>query len=830
MDIECGTIPIGMPFPGMQAHILDQYYQPVFVGQVGELFLDGVQHFEGYYNQDYLTEQTRYGSLYRTGDLVRQDSMSGKLYYEGRRDFQIKLRGQRVELGEIERCLLECVPTCAVIKCDEQLVAYVQGKDIHPEHLRSHCKSRLPLFMIPSNFIVMDHFPLNTNGKLDRRALSKLVKLPLAADVVHMAPNNELELIVHRLWCQVLNCDGPISTKANFFSLGGHSMLLMQLYHRYQTSFEFDSKTTPIVSFFRQSSIAEHATILEKAIHITNKNDLTSWKSLHLTQGLASFAQERIHLDQQMRFLDIKHDQNSVAPYNELTVLKLTTGTVSLLRLQRAVRCVMAKHQILRTSLDFAPDGDMLVQRVTKRHQTFDFAPQQTFEDNKHLKVLLSQIIRNVNLFNLSNGLVFHCQPLRHCLSENNSNSDLLLQNDIILIAIHHIAIDRTSLQIFLKDLSDAYNRDTPLTIDADALQYIDYAAHERQLDMSTSGDFWRAQLDGYDLERGLVLPVDRHRLSNNERSGRAWVGQFSFDDDLSRSFLSFASSHNVTLFQLGLATFYAYLFKLTGGQQDLCVGSINANRYRVELRDLIGMFVATLPYRVQLDPNGSFEQLVEQVRDRCLSILEHSHYPLQHIIGSHHAPAFLETMFDFITIESNDEQMSLDGAVLESVPLEQSDSIAKFDMMVTLVHSQSTGISCSIVCSQDLFDDTTVQLMTERFSCLLHHLFNSALFTTEKQPLHQLSLILPHEQLLIDAMKNNDNHRPSSTDQTISQLFCEKVSSYSQKVAVDLDEQSLTYSELLVYAQHLAVVLIDTHGVKEGDIVCQCVERSLSM
>ncbi|CAF1675391.1 unnamed protein product, partial [Adineta ricciae] len=113
---------------------------------------------------------------------------------------------------------------------------------------------------------------------------------------------------------------------------------------------------------------------------------------------------------------------------------------------------------------------------------------------------------------------------------------------------------------------------------------------------------------------------------------------------------------------------------------------------------------------------------------------------------------------------------------------------------------------------------------------CLLHHLFNSALFTTEKQPLCQLSLILPHEQLLIDAMKNNDNHRPSSTDQIISQLFYEKASNYSQKVAVDLDEQFLTYSELLVYAQHLAVVLIDTHGVKVGDIVCQCVERSLSM
>ncbi|CAF1681427.1 unnamed protein product, partial [Adineta ricciae] len=440
------------------------------------------------------------------------------------------------------------------------------------------------------------------------------------------------------------------------------------------------------------------------------------------------------------------------------------------------------------------------------------------------------EILRCSDLFDLATGRVLHCQIIRQHTHSFDDNDDQLSDGDIISFNIHHSAFDGGSAATFLRDLSVAYESDAELETDDHALQYIDYATHERQLDMSASADFWRVQLDGYDLERGLALPVDQHRLSNNERSGRAWVGQFSFDDSLSRSFLSFASSHNVTPFQLGLAAFYTYLFKLTGGQQDLCIGSINANRYRVELRNMIGMFVATLPYRVQLDPNGSFEQLVEQVRDRCLSILEHSHYPLQHIIGNHHAPAFLETMFDFITIESNVEQVNLGGAMLQSVALEQSDSIAKFDMMVTFVHSQSTGISCSLVCSQDLFDDTTVQLMTERFSCLLHHLFNSALFTNEKQPLHQLSLILPHEQLLIDAMKNNDSQRPSSTDQTISQLFCEKASNYSQKVAVDLDEQSLTYSELLFYARHLAVVLIDTHGVKEGDIVCQCVERSLSM
>ena len=275
-----------------------------------------------------------------------------------------------------------------------------------------------------------------------------------------------------------------------------------------------------------------------------------------------------------------------------------------------------------------------------------------------------------------------------------SDDGDLLINGDIIVFSLHHSAFDGASTSIFLRDLSFAYQTDAPLSISNNALQYIDYAVHERQLDMTTSQAFWRTQLDGYDLEYGLVLPVDRHRLSNSERSGRASIAHFSFDEHLSHSFLSYASSHDVTPFQLGLTLFYAFLFKLTNGQQDLCVASVNANRYRPELQDIIGMFVATLPYRIQLDASASFEQLVQQVRHLCLSILEHSHYPLQHIIGSQHAPAFLEIMFDYMTVDSNVDRVLLDGATLESVPLGQADFVAKFDIMLTLIHNTSSGLS----------------------------------------------------------------------------------------------------------------------------------------
>ncbi|CAF4539566.1 unnamed protein product, partial [Rotaria sp. Silwood2] len=194
---------------------------------------------------------------------------------------------------------------------------------------------------------------------------------------------------------------------------------------------------------------------------------------------------------------------------------------------------------------------------------------------------------------------------------------------------------------------------------------------------MISARHFWRAQLEGYKMERGLALPFDRHRLSDSERLGRALIADFELSEHLTQSFLDYASSHNVTSFQLGLAAFFTFLFKLSNGQQDLCIASVNANRYRPELRDMIGMFVATLPYRIQLDPHATFEELVEQVRDLCLSILEHSHYPLQHIIGNHHSPAFLEIMFDFITVESDVERVDLGDGLLEPVSLQNPMNVA---------------------------------------------------------------------------------------------------------------------------------------------------------
>src|ERR1700722_17566859 len=202
-------IRIVVPLPNYQCLVFDEFLQHVFVGQMGELLVGGVGVFVGYLGRDDLTANALVEIddqvFYRTGDLVQLDS-DGLLYYTGRKDHQIKLRGQRIELGEIERCLLDAsISVCVVIKWgDEHLIAYVEGWDIDEERLREHCRSRLPPFMVPSMFIWLQNVPLNANGKLDRKPLplpdfSSLTTTSSRATID--MPRNKMEEEVHNLWC-----------------------------------------------------------------------------------------------------------------------------------------------------------------------------------------------------------------------------------------------------------------------------------------------------------------------------------------------------------------------------------------------------------------------------------------------------------------------------------------------------------------------------------------------------------------------------------------------------------------------------------------------------
>ena len=296
MNTEETRVPIGVPLPNYQCLIKDHFLEDVTINQEGELLVGGVGVFAGYLGRDDLTEKALVDidgdMFYRTGDLVRLDN-NGLLHYIGRKDHQVKLHGQRIELGEIERCLLNitAISGCVVMKCDDDhLVAYVQSSSVSEDELRSHCQSHLAPHMIPSFFIILDKLPLNANGKIDRKQLpqphvSSRLTTNLADGLVdRQSPSNHIELIIHHIWCDILQ-HNHILINTDIFTIGGHSLLIMRLFHAYKMEFGAEINVIRVTDLFQHPTISGHAQLITNSLSNPQCIDNYRWFSLHLIEG-----------------------------------------------------------------------------------------------------------------------------------------------------------------------------------------------------------------------------------------------------------------------------------------------------------------------------------------------------------------------------------------------------------------------------------------------------------------------------------------------------------------------------------------------------------------
>ena len=296
INAKTENVPIGFPLPNYQCLIKDDFLQDVIINQEGELFVGGVGVFAGYLGQDDLTAKVLVeidGEMfYRTGDLVRLDN-DGLLHYIGRKDYQIKIHGQRIELGEIEQCLLNIsfISGCVVMKWnDDHLVAYVQSSSVDENQLREHCQSHLPSHMIPSFFVILEKLPLNANGKIDRKQLPSPRFSPFSSTcltdhtIAVQSPTNDIELIIHDIWCDVLQ-HNQIAINTNIFTIGGHSLLIIRLLHRYKIEFGIGIDSLHITDLFQYPTIVGHVQLIQHSLINPQNIHNSHWYSLHLTYG-----------------------------------------------------------------------------------------------------------------------------------------------------------------------------------------------------------------------------------------------------------------------------------------------------------------------------------------------------------------------------------------------------------------------------------------------------------------------------------------------------------------------------------------------------------------
>ncbi|CAF3936811.1 unnamed protein product [Adineta steineri] len=752
------SISIGTLLFNYRCMVMNEYSQPSVIDQKGELLIGGVGVFAGYLGRDDLTAKALVeidGELYyRTGDLVTIDK-NGLLHYQGRKDHQIKLLGQRIELGEIERCLLNItsISACVVMKWNnDYLVAYVQSSHMNEEQLRQHCQSHLPPHMVPSIFIILDKLPLNQNGKIDRKLLPSphFSSTNLTNSIELLLPTNDMEVSVHHIWCEIFK-QNQISTDTNIFTIGGHSLLMMQLFHRYKIEFHLETNTLSISNLFQHPTITHHAQLIQQSINTIHTLGDYHWSSLHLIQARASFAQERIFLDEQIRFPSKHHNFMYVIPlvYRILS----TKNHLSINRLRRALHTVVVKHRVLRTGFYLDING-MIIQHFLDINATINDQEPYGFsvvdiDSDVESDEVAKKIISRSDLFDLSKGRVLNCHIVhRHDFGDLFYNKDTLIMGDLIIFTIHHIVFDGASISTFLNDLSAIYTNECSLLVDENAIQCIDSAVYERLMDMTQSHEFWYSQLKDYNFARSISLPFDRYCLSTNYRSGFQVVTEIYFDDDISAAFLEYATLHHITPFQLAMSIFYAFLFKLTDEQDDLCFSCLHANRHRTELQNIIGMFVATLPFRIQLNSQWSFENLVKHVQENCLSIFQHTHYPLQYILAdfrrNYSNVSFLDILFELMTVSPNISKFSLDESNLEEVFVEHEATY--FDVDAVFVYNstvESGKLSCIIYGSRDVFDETTVNKIGRKLQTVF-----SQIFTTKSRvdQIDKLSLALPDE------------------------------------------------------------------------------------
>ncbi|CAF0970395.1 unnamed protein product [Adineta steineri] len=443
---------------------------------------------------------------------------------------------------------------------------------------------------------------------------------------------------------------------------------------------------------------------------------------------------------------------------------------------------------------------------------------ESSYETDEQLKTIIENEKCNPELFDLAQGLVFRCHIIYYKqISPNNILSD----KDIIIFNFHHAFFDYPSMNSFLHDLVQAYKTGQLTTDNAITLRYVDYAVVEQQMSMTGASMFWLDTLYDCHLDQSLSLPYDRYRLSSEHRTGRGTSISFDFGQDLSHHFLTYASSNNISLEQLAFAIYFIFLFKLTNGQTGLCIAMNINHRYRDELKSIIGLFENVIPLRCQLYQHWSFHYLLNYVQEITINSMKYSYFPLQRILNQHpnvSKAAFLDISFQFLSsmARSDNKLIMIGDSQVSSIPItmniNDNEITNKYDFSLLIQHDLNINqLSCTINASLDLFNVETIDKISQRFHSILKQLFTSVEDQMNKS-VYEISLTLPNERLLMQSMNNTQVSFPSPLT-CIHHEFVYQVTKHPQKLAVELDEKSLTYAELLHYVQVIGIMAIEMAG-----------------
>ncbi|HMZ78170.1 MAG TPA: amino acid adenylation domain-containing protein, partial [Acidobacteriota bacterium] len=744
------------------------------------------------------------------GDLVRLLA-DGNLQFLGRIDTQVKLRGFRIETGEIEAVLMSHpdVEQAVVILWDDpavgqHLVGYVATHTIglQRQHLHEFLSSRLPAYMRPSALVVLTSLPLTTSGKVNRRALPAPDQLQINQHDPTAKPLSELEVLLAGIWRDVLG-NKPLTRHSNFFELGGHSLLATQIISRVRS---FLNLELPVRSVFEAPTLETFAQLVASIHRPADARGTPSVVPVSRVQKLPlSFAQQRLW------FLDQLEPDSPM--YNLPGVLRLS-GPLEVEALAQSLNEIISRHEALRTTFAQVDGQPVQVIAPVGDQQLFITDLSSLSPPDQESQVQTLAIREAHQPFSLTTGPVIRFSVLR-----------LAPDQHILLVTIHHIAADGWSLSVFLTELHTLYQaflHHQPSPLPPLTIQYPDFAVWQRQWltdeRLRPQIDYWKQHLAGLE---SLNLPTDRPRPA--VQSFRGTRVKTLYPRELVDQLTQLGRQHHATLFMVLLAGFQTLLYRLSG-QSDIAVGTPIAGRNQLETENLIGLFVNTLVLRADLSHNPTFLDLLAQVRQTTVDAFTHQDVPFEKLVEELHPERDLSRspLFQVLFVLQNTPHLRFDFGDLQVELVENETRIARFDLTCD-VEDSPLGLAVTFEYNADLFDRSTIDRFFRYYETLLTGVVSNP------------GLRVGHLPILTEAERHqvlvewNATQVDYPRDVCLHQLIEAQVERTPDAIAVVFEDQSLTYRELNSQANQLAYHL-QQQGVGPDVLVGICVERSLEM
>lgn len=774
---------IGKPIANTKVYLLDKYLNIVPIGVKGEIFVESIGLACCYLNDDQLTQtsfiKNPYSSdpnsrLFRTKDIARYHK-DGNIEILSRNDFQVKIRGYRVELEEIEHAIRQFNHIREVIvetKGDSPhhvyLIAYMIPKAAMPpyqkeiEALKIFLSAKLPSYMIPQEFVFLDAFPLTSTGKINRKLLSQYHLETSQKSEIGGRSKTEQTLI--EICKNLLNANF-INIQDHFLSIGGNSLLAMRLLSRIAVEFKIE---IPIKCFF-ELTLKEICAYIDKNLTVGSANQISSQKNSN--KFPLSYYQQRLWI------LD-KYFQDS-AIYNIIIAWKIL-GPLNIAAMQYAFSCLVKRQDILRTIIK-ENDGvpyQIVIDPPDVILETINALTVKQDEKNHFVQLQMEDELKTP--FDLSNKVPIRAQIIKFTPSEH-----------VLLVTVHHIAIDGWSFAILNNELSAHYNyylsHKNP-TLTELSIRYSDFAIWQTEKItqvLEAKINYWKQLLS--EAPKTINLPykiVDRKEISDQGK-----IYSFKLTKNILADLKKLSLNYNTTLYTTLLTIFQILLVRYSN-QTDIVIGTPVSLRPTKETEDLIGFFVNMLPLRLKCEADLNFHSLIMKNKKVLLDAFSNHEVPFDQLIDHLNVErlANQNPLFQIVFVFQNMQRTELQLNDLHIEKIDTPTRHSKFDLTL-FVEEIDSNIRVDFEYKIDLFEENTIIGLAEHFKNIVHSIIEDQFIEITKIP------ILSAEDVLKQVITLNNPI--SKVKKTLGEVFEEQVNLYPNHLALIYGNHQWTYQEL---------------------------------